>query len=69
MPGEFAFAVGSRVEGPRATSRTRPLEELDNAAAAAVIGIAPAAASKRYLRALARLKDALASARLRSAGS
>ncbi len=42
----------------------RHFEELDNAEVAAALGIAAAAASKRYLRALARLKDALAAAGL-----
>ena len=37
----------------------RHFEELDNAEAAAALRIAPSAASKRYLRALVRLKDAL----------
>ena len=38
----------------------RHFEDLDNAEAAAALNIAPSAASKRYLRALVRLKDALA---------
>jgi RNA polymerase sigma-70 factor (ECF subfamily) len=38
----------------------RNFEALDNAEAAAVLGISPAAASKRFLRALVRLRDALA---------
>ena len=38
----------------------RHFEELSNADAAAVLGIQPAAASKRYVRALGRLKDVLA---------
>src|SRR5262249_22261826 len=38
----------------------RHFEELSNQEAAAVLGIQPAAASKRYVRALERLKDALA---------
>jgi RNA polymerase sigma-70 factor, ECF subfamily len=42
----------------------RHFEELDNGEAAAVLGIATAAASKRYVRALARLRDALAAAGL-----
>jgi RNA polymerase sigma-70 factor (ECF subfamily) len=37
----------------------RHFEELSNAEAAAVLGIQPAAASKRYVRALARLRDIL----------
>jgi RNA polymerase sigma-70 factor (ECF subfamily) len=38
----------------------RHFEELSNQEAAAVLGIQSAAASKRYVRALERLKDALA---------
>lgn len=38
----------------------RHFEDLDNAEAAAALRIAPSAASKRYLRALVRLKEALA---------
>ncbi len=37
----------------------RHFEELSNHEAAAALGIQPAAASKRYVRALERLKDAL----------
>ena len=37
----------------------RHFEELSNLEAAAVLGIQPAAASKRYVRALERLKGAL----------
>ncbi|MGL4421598.1 MAG: sigma factor-like helix-turn-helix DNA-binding protein [Gemmataceae bacterium] len=37
----------------------RHFEELSNAESAQVLGILPAAASKRYVRALARLKDVL----------
>ncbi|MGL4423458.1 MAG: sigma-70 family RNA polymerase sigma factor [Gemmataceae bacterium] len=37
----------------------RHFEELSNAETAQVLGILPAAASKRYVRALARLKDVL----------
>ena len=37
----------------------RHFEELSNQEAAAVLEIQPAAASKRYVRALERLKDAL----------
>jgi len=38
----------------------RHFEELSNSETAAVLGIQPAAASKRYIRALARLKEILA---------
>jgi RNA polymerase sigma-70 factor (ECF subfamily) len=38
----------------------RHFEELSNQEAAAVLGIQPAAASKRYVRALERLKEAMA---------
>ena len=38
----------------------RHFEELDNAEAAAALRIAPSAASKRYLRALVRLRESLA---------
>ena len=38
----------------------RHFEELSNLETAAVLGIQPAAASKRYVRALERLKGALA---------
>ncbi len=44
----------------------RHFEELDNAESAAVLGIATAAASKRYVRALTRLRDVLAAAGLDS---
>jgi RNA polymerase sigma-70 factor (ECF subfamily) len=37
----------------------RHFEELSNTETAAVLGIQPAAASKRYVRALRRLKDIL----------
>jgi len=40
----------------------RHFEELGNQEAAAVLGIQPAAASKRYVRALERLRDALGQA-------
>jgi RNA polymerase sigma-70 factor (ECF subfamily) len=40
----------------------RHFEELSNADTAAILGIETAAASKRYLRALERLKSALAAA-------
>ena len=39
----------------------RHFEELSNADTAAVLGIQPAAASKRYVRALARLRQILES--------
>ena len=39
----------------------RHFEELTNAEAAAVLGLDKSAASKRYIRALVRLKDILAS--------
>ncbi len=42
----------------------RHFEELDNAESAAVLGIASAAASKRYIRALVRLREVLAAAGL-----
>lgn len=42
----------------------RHFEELDNTEAATVLGIASAAASKRYVRALVRLRDVLAAAGL-----
>jgi len=38
----------------------RHFEELDNAETASVLGVAPAAASKRYVRALVRLREVLA---------
>jgi len=38
----------------------RHFEQLTNAEAAAVLGLSEAAAAKRYLRALKRLKDVLA---------
>jgi RNA polymerase sigma-70 factor (ECF subfamily) len=38
----------------------RHFEELSNRETAVVLGIQPAAASKRYVRALERLKEALA---------
>jgi len=47
----------------------RHFEELDNAESAAVLGIAQAAASKRYIRALARLRSVLAAAGVDSAST
>jgi RNA polymerase sigma-70 factor (ECF subfamily) len=51
------------LEGLEPTDREvlalRHFEELSNQETAAVLGIQPAAASKRYVRALERLKDAL----------
>jgi RNA polymerase sigma-70 factor (ECF subfamily) len=44
----------------------RHFEELDNGEAAAVLAVTPAAASKRYVRALVRLKEVLTAAGLDS---
>ena len=73
-PRDHAQPRGRAQETPREPARghpdARPLdreivclrnfEVLDNAEAAAVLGITPAAASKRFLRALVRLREALA---------
>lgn len=42
----------------------RHFEELDNAETASALGIAPGTASKRYVRALVRLREVLAAAKL-----
>jgi RNA polymerase sigma-70 factor (ECF subfamily) len=57
-------AVESLVPLDREILCLRHFEELDNTEAAAVLGIPAPTASKRYVRALVRLKDALDSAGL-----
>lgn len=42
----------------------RHFEELDNAEAASVLGIEPGTASKRYIRAVVRLREVMAAAKL-----
>lgn len=52
-------ALGALEEDDREVLALRHFEQLGNAEAAAVLGIEPAAAGKRYLRALRRLREAL----------
>ena len=52
-------AVGALDEADREIILMRNFEELTNQEVAEALGIAPAAASKRYGRALLRLKDVL----------
>ena len=57
-------AVGGLEPLDREILCLRHFEELDNAEAACALGIEPGAASKRYVRAVERLRDVMAAARL-----
>lgn len=61
---EIRAGVQSAVEGLETADREilmlRHFEELSNQEAAELLGVTPAAASKRYVRALERLKKAMA---------
>jgi RNA polymerase sigma-70 factor (ECF subfamily) len=57
--GQLRDALDSLEPADREVLALRHFEELSNVEAAAVLGIQPAAASKRYVRALERLKGAL----------
>lgn len=56
---QLQTALDSMGELDREIIALRNFEELDNTEAAIVLGIAPAAAAKRYVRALTRLQDVL----------
>ena len=65
---EFQSSVRQAVDALEPLDREilclRHFEELDNSEAAAALGVAPGTASKRYVRALVRLREVLANAGL-----
>jgi RNA polymerase sigma-70 factor (ECF subfamily) len=60
MMGQLQHALDGLDPIDREVLALRHFEELSNQETASVLGIQPAAASKRYVRALERLRDALA---------